>query len=145
MAFDISLPSLSFFSREESFAKRIADAIPVEGAAFLVASIAVRVFSTSLTVPFLGIGISIIASKFLLKAIDAFDHQIVIDLTKEVCKINRMYPNLQTIGFICAIAFSFTSQSLSFLIGVSLGGFGSIVLDVERYKLLQQWNRLQFG
>lgn len=145
MTFDLSLPSLSYADKQESYVKKIIDAIPVEGVTFLVASLAVRLFSVSLAVPLLGIGASIIASKFLLKAIDFYDHQIVVDLTKEACKLHRVYPSLQIIGFISALALSFTSQSLSFFVGVSLGSFGSIILDVERHKLMQQWNRVRFN
>lgn len=143
MSFNISLPSLPFSQKQEPLAKQFIDTIPVEGITFVVASLAIRIFSTSLTTPLLGIGISIIASRFLLKVIDLYAHRIAVDLTKEACKINRTYPNLQLIAFVSALVFSFTSQTLSFLIGVSLGGFGSIILDVERHKLMQQWNRVR--
>jgi hypothetical protein len=147
MPFDISLSSLPFFQKQESpsFVKKLSDAIPIEGVTFLAASLGVRILSVSLSAPLLGIGVSMIASRMLLKAIDVLDHRIVVDLTKEACKINRTYPSLQAIVFVSALAFSFTSQSLSFLIGVSLGSFGSIILDVERHKLMQQWNRMRFG
>lgn len=145
MPFDISLPSLSFFQKEEPLAKQFIDAIPVEGITFAVASLAVRIFSTSLTAPLLGVGLSLIASRLLLKAIDLCNHRIVVALTKEACKLNRAYPNMQLIIFISSLAFSFTSQSLSFLMGLSLGSFGGVILDVERHKLMQQWNRVSYG
>lgn len=142
MPFDISLP---FFPKQEPFAKQLAESVPMEGVTFVVAALAMRVFSVTLSTPLLGIGISIIAATLLLKTIDSYNHRIVVDLTKEACKINRLYPNLQAIGFVAALMISFTSQTLSLFIGVSLGTFGSIVLDVERHKLLQQWNRLNLG
>lgn len=142
MPFDVSLP---FFPKQDPFIKQLADSIPMEGVTFVVASLAMRVFSVTLSTPLLGIGLSIIAARLFLKAIDPYAHRLVVDLTKEACRINRAYPNLQTMAFIAALAISFTSQSLSLFIGVSLGTFGSIVLDVERHKLLQQWNRLGFG
>lgn len=143
MPFEISQLSLPFFSKQEPLTKQLIDAIPAEGVTFLVASVAIRIFSVSLSTPLLAMGLSVIAVRLLLKIADNYDHQFVVDLTKEVCKFNRTYPQLQTIAFLSALVFSFTSPTLSFFIGVSLGSFSSIILDVEKHKLMQQLRRAQ--
>lgn len=125
--------------------KKILDQMPFEGVAYLVASIAVRVFSTALSAPLLGIGISIVATNLALKTIEWYDNQLVIDLTKEACKFNRNYPNLQWVMFIAALAMSFLSETLSFITGIYLGSFGTIIMDVENYKRLQDESRKQLA
>lgn len=127
--------------KNDTFRSQLIDALPVEGMAFLIASFAVRLFNNTLAAPLLGIGISVIITRLVLKAIDCYDGPLLINLTKEACKVNKNYPKLQMITFVCALAFSFISKTLSVLIGACLGSFGSIILDVESYKLLQKANR----
>jgi len=124
-----------------SISDQIFDAVPVEGITFLIASLAIRLFTTTLSSPLFGIGISIIVTRLVLKAIDRYDNTLLINLTKTACKFNKEYPTLQLITFICALAFSFLSGPLSFVIGACLGSFGSVMLDVEHYKKMQQANR----
>ena len=124
-----------------SFGLNLLNAIPIEGIAFLAASLAVRIFSISLSTPLLGIGISILTTRIALKALDCYDDSLLVELTKEACKFNKRFPKLQIITFIFALALSFYTKTLSFITGACLGSFGSIILDVENYKFLQEANR----
>lgn len=131
----------TYSTEKPSLVFQILNAIPIEGIAFVVASCAVRIFSASLAAPLLGIGVSILTTRLVLKTIDCYDNKLLVNLTKEACKFNKNYPKLQMITFICALALSFVSKTLSFIVGACLGSFGSIILDVESYKLMQQANR----
>jgi hypothetical protein len=117
--------------------------IPIEGIAYLVASVAIRIFSISLSFPLLGIGLSILTTNLALKTLEWYDSQLVVDLTKEACKFNRTYPNLQLVIFTSALAISFLTETLSFFAGIYLGSFGTIIMDVENYKRLQEESRKQ--
>lgn len=125
--------------------KKFFESIPIEGIAYLVASIAVRVFSVSLSYPLLGIGLAMVVTNLALKTIEWYDNQLIIDLTKEACKFNRAYPNLQRIMFASALAISFLTETLSFVVGIYLGSFGTILMDIENYKRLQEERRKQQG
>lgn len=133
------------FQERTSLTVQIFEAVPIEGIAFIIASFAMRIFSTSLAFPLVGIGLAIITTRLVLKVIDRYDNKLLVNLTKEACKFNRNYPKLQMIIFICTLVFSFVSKTLSFSTGACLGSFGSIILDVENYKLQQQANRQIFN
>lgn len=120
---------------------KLLNSLPAEGIAFLVASIAVRFFSTSFAYPLLGIGSSLVITTLVLKSLECYDQQLLINLTRETCKFSKKHPKIQMIACICALVFSLISTISSFFIGVLIGSFGSLILDVERYKLLQQANR----
>ncbi|HEV8051867.1 MAG TPA: hypothetical protein VGP47_05175 [Parachlamydiaceae bacterium] len=124
-----------------SNALKLLNAIPSEGIAFLVGSLAVRILSPTFASPLLGIGISLITATLVLKSLECYDSPLLINLTKETCKLSKKYPKIQMITCICALAFSLISKTFSFFIGAALGSFASIILDVERYKLMQQANR----
>lgn len=143
---NLSLSSLSSSNphpESGSWGLKFLNAVPVEGIAFIVASLAARIFIPPITAPLLGIGISVIITRVAIKAIEWYDTTLLVGLTKEACKFNKNYPKLQMITFICALALSFISKTLSFLAGVALGSFGSVILDVESYKSLQQTNRIK--
>ncbi|MEI8125163.1 MAG: hypothetical protein WCG42_05370 [Parachlamydiaceae bacterium] len=125
---------------KEKFAESLNET-PLEGVAFLIASAVVRIFSHPLVAPLVGIGLSIITTKLVLKSISTYDHSLTVNLTKETCKLRKKYPKLQLIGFIFACAISFASKTLGFASGFLVGTFGSIVFDVERYKLMQSADR----
>ena len=124
-----------------SYANDLFNSLPVEGVAFLAASLAVRIFSSSFACPLLGIGFSLITTTLVLKSLECYDQLLLINLTKKVCKFSKKYPKIQMIACICALVFSLISKTSSFMIGAFLGSFGSLILDVERYKLLQKANR----
>jgi hypothetical protein len=134
-------PHRTYSKDTTHFISHVTKLIPIESVAFLIGAVAVRVFSTALTAPFLGIGLSILVTRLVIKLIDCYDDTLLVNLTKEVCKFNKRYPKLQIITFIATLALCFLSKTLSFILGISLGSFGSIILDVENYKLLQQANR----
>lgn len=115
--------------------------IPIESIAFLIASVAASVFSHSIAAVFLGIALSIATTKLVLKAFDCYDRSLVVNVTKEICKFNKKHPKLQLIAFLFALAIGFASKPLGLIAGAFLGSFGSIVLDVESYRLMQQTNR----
>jgi len=111
--------------------------VPFEGLAIFIASLSIRVFSESLFSPLFGLGISIIATRLVLKTLACYDDVFLNSLIKEACKFNKQYPNLQLITFISALALGFLSSSLSLFVGIGLGVFSAIMLDVEKYKQMQ--------
>jgi len=130
------------YNHEESILdSSILDYLPIEGIACLVVSAAIRIFSTALSVPFLGMGVSMIATHLALKTIEWYDEQLVIDLSTEVLKVTRNHPNLQLIAFAAAMALSFFSKAISFASGLSLGCFGTVIMNVGNYRQLQETNR----
>lgn len=131
----------SYFETFVTKGAQIIAATPVEGVAFLVASLAVRIFSTSLTAPLLGISLSIIATRVVLKVLEWYDQRTIVFLNKEACKLKGNNPNLEKISFCFSLAVSFISKPLGFIAGALLGCFGSIILDVENYKLMQRQHR----
>lgn len=140
----INIPQPYYLENEiNSIPSKLLHLIPIESLAFLVGSLAVRIFCLAPAAPLIGIGISIITTRLVLKIIDCYDTSLLVNITKEACKFNKRYPKLQMIAFISAIALSFITQDLSFIMGACIGSFGSIILDVENYKLLQQANRKQ--
>jgi hypothetical protein len=136
-----AITTSSHFDRFATKSAQLIAATPVEGVAFLVASIAVRLFSTSLTAPLLGIGLSIIATRVVLKIVEWYDQRTIVFLNKEACKLKGNYPNLEKVSFCFSLAVSFISKPLGFVAGALLGCFGSIILDVENYKLMQKQHR----
>lgn len=114
---------------------------PVEAVAFLVAAAVVRIFSPSLAAPLLGVGVSMLATTLVLKAVSLYNPALTIKLTKEVCIFNNKHPKLQLVTAIFSFVVSFVSRSLGFISGGFLGGVGCIVLDLERYKLMQKASR----
>lgn len=127
--------------QKNSYGITLLNSIPAEGIAFLVASIAVRFFSSSFAYPLMGIGISLITTTLVLKSLECYDRILLINLTKEACKFSKKYPKIQMIACICALVFSLISKTSSFFLGAVLGSFSSLILDVERYKLIQKANR----
>ncbi|MEI8366020.1 MAG: hypothetical protein WCF65_06345 [Parachlamydiaceae bacterium] len=114
---------------------------PIESIAFLVASAVVRIFSHPLAVPLLGVGISMLATTLVLKALSGYDQSMKVYITKKVCIFNKKHPRLHLMTTIFAFAISFISKKLGFLTGVLIGSFGTIILDVEKYKLMQKASR----
>jgi hypothetical protein len=127
--------------QKTSFSNKLLNSIPAEGVAFLVASVAVRIFSASFACPLLGIGISLVTTTLVLKSLECYDQLLLINLTKEACKLSKKYPKIQMIACICALVFSLISRTSGFLLGALIGSFSSLILDVERYKLIQKANR----
>jgi len=112
-----------------------------EAAVFLTASLAMRIFVPPLAAPLLGISLSVIATRLVLKICDRYNSTVVIHLTKEACKFNKRHPQFQRIAFVFSLAISFLSRTCGFIGGIILGSFGAILLEVENYKLLQRANR----
>lgn len=125
-------------------ASRTADFLaltPIEGVAFLIASVVVRIFSVSLSAPLFGIGASFIATRLVLKTIECYDPKLIINLKIEVYKLTAKYPSVQKAAICFALAISFISQYLGLISGAAIGSFVSITLDVENYKLIQKSKR----
>ncbi len=116
---------------------------PAEALAFAVAAAAMRVFIPCLSAPLLGISAGLLATKLVLKISSCYTSNLLISLTKEACKLNRKYPKLQLIAFIFAMSISFLSRFLGIVLGIALGSFGAVILDIENYKLLQKVTRKQ--
>jgi hypothetical protein len=114
---------------------------PAETAAFITAGLFMRLLSPSFLSPFAGIGCSFLCTRLVVKVLDTYYYNPLVKIKKEACNFNKTYPKLQVITFIAALAISLLSQTLGFLLGVALGSFGAIVLDVETYKLRQQAKR----
>ena len=136
--------TLHSHSKERPFLyslKEILNEVPLEACAFLVTSLAIRVLSPPLTAPLLGIGISMLTAKLVLNVASQYDNILLVNLTKEACSLNKKYPKLQMIALIFAMTVSYLYQPLSFAAGALIGSFGAVVLDIERYKLLQQSER----
>lgn len=131
----------SFINRMASRAATFLSSTPIEGIAFLITSLAVRIFSVPLSVPLLGIGLSFIATRLVLKMIDCYDPKVIIHLKIEAYKLIGKYPSLPKIAICFALAISFLSKHLGFITGLALGCFVSITLEVENYKILQNANR----
>lgn len=127
--------------QKASIINHFLNVIPTEGVTFIVASLAVRIFSSSLACPLLGIGISLVTTTLVLKSLECYDQLLLINLTKEACKLSKKYPKIQMIACICALVFSLLSKTFSFILGAFIGSFSSLILDVERYKLIRQANR----
>lgn len=115
--------------------------IPFEAAAFAVAGLALQFFFPSLSAPLFGISIALASTKLVLKFLDRYDNVKLLRITKEACKLNKSYPNLQLVGFIASLALSLLSQNVGFVVGIAVGAFGAVILDIENYKLMQQANR----
>jgi hypothetical protein len=137
----VAAGSPSFLSRIASRAATLISATPIEGVAFLVASAVVRIFSVPLSAPLLGIGLSFIATRLVLKMIDCYDPKLIIHLKIEAYILIGKYPELHKIAICFALAISFLSTQLGFISGAVLGSFVSVTLDVENYKLIQKSNR----
>lgn len=131
--------------KERSFIHDLFNAAPLEAFAFLITSAAIRVFSPPLAAPLLGIGISMLTTKLVLNVANQYDNILLVNLTKEACSLNKKYPKLQMIALIFAMAVSYLYQPLGFAAGALIGSFGAVVLDIERYKLLQQSERNHRG
>lgn len=117
------------------------DSIPFGGIAFIVASLAIKVFSQPLAAPLLGMGIGAIATKLVKNVIDWYDSKLLVDLTKEAHKLNKRFAHLQLIALIFAFAISFVFKPFGFVAGAFIGCFSATVFDMERAKLGQQDNR----
>ena len=119
----------------------ILEEIPFEGTAFLAAALAARFFFPLFTAPLLGIGLSLTVTRLAIKFLGRYDRKLMVDLTKEACKLHREYPNLQLICFLFSLSIALLSKTLGFLAGAAAGSFGAVILDVENYKRLQQIDR----
>jgi len=119
------------------FAKDCLRDPPVEGIVFVIGAAAANVFISFLTVPLLGIGISMITTKLVLKALDRYNNAAFIDLTKEVCKFHKKFSKLQVIGCIVALALGYLSQAVALTVGIAVGFCGAVILDVEKHKVAQ--------
>jgi hypothetical protein len=128
-------------SAQQPFLLRLLDAIPAEGLAITTASFTLSFFSQALAAPLFHIGISMFATQLVLKAVDCYDDEASISLAKEAYRWNKNYPKLQVITLICAYAISLISKIFSIMIASCLGGFRTILLDIEDSKRLQQANR----
>ena len=82
-----------------------------------------------------------LTAKLVLNVASQYDNIRLVNLTKEACSLNKKYPKLQMIALIFAMTVSYLYQPLSFAAGALIGSFGAVVLDIERYKLLQQSER----
>jgi hypothetical protein len=118
---------------------------PAEAAAFAVAAIVMRIFFSSLAPPFMGICVSLIGTRLIVKALDHYCQAPLIEIKRQVCLLNKNFPRLQLVGFISALVISLLSQTLGFAMGLVVGAFGSVILDVENYKLMQQAKRDRFS
>lgn len=116
---------------------------PVEAVGFIAAAAISRIGTTILSAPFIGIGIGITASKLALKTFNNYDNKGLIYLTKTVCKFNQRNPRTQLIAFIASLIISSISSWWGLIAGNLLGFYGGLLIDVERYKLMQQLNRLK--
>lgn len=145
MSIDNSHFSPVHFQESQPLLLRLLDSIPSEGLTCLAASVAVRIFSTSLAVPLFNIGVSMFATQLVLKVLECYDGATLITLTKEAYRVNKNYPKLQVIACLSAFAFSLISETLSIMIASCLGSFRTILLDVESCKRLQQANRQKMG
>ena len=126
---------------EMDHAPSILDEIPYEGVLFLVAACAARIFFPLLSAPLFGIGLSVTFARLAIKLLSCYDKKLLIDLTKEACKLHRKYPKLQLICFLFSLAIAFISKTLGFLAGAITGSSGALILDVENHILMQQLER----
>ena len=114
---------------------------PAEAAMFALAAVVMRIFISSLVAPFVGICVSLVLTRLAIKTLDQNYNSPLVHIKKQVYLINKKYPNIQFLTFISSLVISLLSPTAGFLMGLSVGAFGSIVLDVENYKLLQQTKR----
>lgn len=114
---------------------------PAEAAAFAIAAIVMRIFVSSLVAPLAGICTSLIFSRLAVKILDQYYNVPLVQIKKQVCILYKKYPKLQLVAFISALAISLLSPTAGFVIGLTLGAFGAIILDVENYKLIQKAKR----
>lgn len=111
---------------------------PIEALAFAIASFVASLFRLSAALPLRGIGLGLFTEKLAAQAMSFYSPSKMIGLTKEACKLVRHYPRLQLISFIVTLIVSIPFRNLGFYAGIAVGGFGAIILEVEKYKYLRQ-------
>lgn len=119
------------------------ETFPIEAVGFIAAAAISRIGTTILSAPFIGISIGITAAKLALKTFNNYDDKGLIYLTKKVCKFNQRHQKTQLIAFIASLIISSISSWWGLIAGNLLGFYGGLLIDVERYKLMQQLNRLK--
>lgn len=112
--------------------------LPIESLAFAVAGSVASIFRFTAAAALGGISLGLLTAKLVAKILNLYDPKLMIDFTKETCKLVRQYPRLQFISFIITLIISIPSQNLGFGAGVAFGGFAAIILDVEKYKHIRQ-------
>lgn len=138
-------PSFNTYKNQNSWLTRVCDELPIGGIAFIVASVAIKIFSPPLAAPLLGAGIAVITTKLVRKGIGWYDNRILVNLTKEICKLNKKFANIQFVAVIFAIAISFLYPPLGLVAGALIGCYSAIIFDVERAKLMQQARRKKYS
>lgn len=112
--------------------------LPVESLAFAIAGFAAMIFKFSFAASLAGISFGMVAANLATKILRLYHPILVIDITKELCKLVRRYPKLQFISFIITLVVGSLFQKVGFFVGSIVGGFNAIILDVEKYKHLRQ-------
>jgi len=112
--------------------------LPIEALAFAVAGAIASFFKLTAASALGGIGLGLFTAKLAAKAMNLYNPELLIGITKKACKLVKQYPRLQFISFIFTLMISIPFQNLGFSAGIIVGGFGAIILDVEKYNHLRQ-------
>ena len=115
--------------------------ISSEALGFAVASLALRIIFPPFSLPMAGIAGGILSTRLVIKGLRPYNQLPLMNLTYEACQLRERYPKLQTIAFVFTMGMSFLSQTLALASGIAIGIYGAIVLDVDRYKTMQNADR----
>lgn len=114
---------------------------PSEVVSLTIAGLAARYFLPILAPPLIGGAIGILLGKILVKAIDKVDRKyktaILTNFAKQACEFSNKYPQLQIITMVVAIVFGCLSNAIGWIAGLTAGGFGGTMIEVENLRLQQ--------
>jgi hypothetical protein len=112
-----------------------------EALAFAIASLAMRLIVPPFSAPLAGISVGLLSAKLVIKTLTPYNYAPLKELTYEACLLRERYPRLQAISSVFVLSISLLSQTLGRALGVAIGVYGAIILDVENYKLMQRTDR----
>lgn len=113
----------------------------IETMGVAIAGVVAHIFRSFISAPLLGISVGLFTAKLVVKIIDHYNVDLSIRISKRVNHLVTDRSHLQMISLLFVSASGFLSRSCGFILGIGLGAFNAIVLDIENCKLLQRANR----
>jgi hypothetical protein len=110
--------------------------IPFEALVFAVAALAAKIFIPFLTYPLMAISSSMFITALVFKISQAYNVKVIYKLTDELYKYNKLYPKLQPIGFVFAMAISYLYVPMGVIYSSLFGVYSEFILQVEFHQML---------
>lgn len=105
---------------------------------FVILGIAAHFFCPALTPPLLAMAIAAFTTRTIVKILDAYNFNLLINLQENVANFFKRYSKLQLIAFIFSLAISFLIPLVGVISGSALGVANGIIMGIELSKQAQK-------